>query len=136
MSHKLGVGGTGPQLSGMQKPEMRISDLAMLWKLGRRRLRSEEDYRAFQSFQSALLSEYLDRFGIELAGQRVLDLGSGTEDVMLVGHLPFMSRLASKLLTGDEAAGLFKFGPSSLLCLERTAEDGWHVVCFLPGFLE
>lgn len=56
---------------------MRISDLLTLWKLARRRLRSEGDYRAFQSFQSVLLSRYLKGFGIEVSGRRVLDLGSG-----------------------------------------------------------
>lgn len=64
------------------------------------------------------------------------ELGSATEDIMLVGHLPFMSRLASTLLTGDEAVEFFRFQPSSVLCLERTAEDGWQVVYFFPGFLD
>jgi len=59
------------------------------------------------------------------------ELASTPDDTMLVGHLPFMSRLASKLLAGDEAIGLFKFQPSSVLCLERTPEDGWHALYFI-----
>ena len=49
-----------------------------------------------------------------------------TEDTMLVGHLPYMSRLASLLLTGDTDRAAFEFGPSSVLCLRR-AEGLWMV---------
>jgi ubiquinone/menaquinone biosynthesis C-methylase UbiE len=80
----------------MLKPSMRIGDLGTLWKLARRRLRSEEDYRAFQSFQSALLSEYLERFGTEFAGQRILDLGSG-----IGGYSLDMAKRGAKVLSLD-----------------------------------
>lgn len=75
---------------------MRISDFLTLWKLGRRRLRSEEDYRTFQRFQSALLSDYLERFDIELAGQRILDLGSG-----IGGYSLDMAKRGARVLSLD-----------------------------------
>ena len=65
------------------------------------------------------------------AGAWVRELGSAPDDIMLVGHLPFMSRLSSKLLTGDETIGLYKFRPSSVLCLERTDEDSWQTLYFI-----
>lgn len=48
-----------------------------LWRLARRRLRSEEDYRAFQHYQGRWVLEHLIRRGCALRGERVLDLGCG-----------------------------------------------------------
>lgn len=41
-----------------------------------------------------------------------------TEDTVLVGHLPFMSRLAALLLTGDPEREIVVFQPGSVVCLE------------------
>lgn len=56
---------------------MRICDYITLYRLAKFRLRSEEDYRRFQRFQASLILEYVHRFGINLKGKLVLDLGSG-----------------------------------------------------------
>lgn len=45
--------------------------------MARRRLRSEQDYRAFQAYQARLLLDYLEQHAIRLSGRIVLDLGSG-----------------------------------------------------------
>jgi len=50
-----------------------------------------------------------------------------TDDIMLVGHLPFMSRMASLLLTGDQDRAAFEFGPASVLCLKRHEGGRWAV---------
>ena len=52
------------------------------------------------------------------------------EDLMLVGHLPFMARLASFLLTRDPKAEVIVFQPGTVLCLEG---DGgtWRVAWML-----
>lgn len=59
------------------------------------------------------------------------ELSSAARDRILVGHLPFLSKLASRLLTGDETQAIVNFKPSSLLCLERTEEGAWHISFFL-----
>jgi phosphohistidine phosphatase len=51
-----------------------------------------------------------------------------TEDVMLVGHLPFMGKLASRLIGGSEEAELIAFQPGSVACLERKPEGGWTLL--------
>ena len=56
---------------------MNFADYRKLWKLARRRTRSEEDYLEFQRFQAALLIEFLKNRGVELRGRRVLDVGCG-----------------------------------------------------------
>ncbi len=40
-------------------------------------------------------------------------------DTLLVGHQPFMGRLASLLVTGSAERELVSFEPGSLVCLER-----------------
>jgi phosphohistidine phosphatase len=44
-----------------------------------------------------------------------------TQPVMLVGHLPFLSRLASLLLVGDPERPLVQFPMSGIVCLAREA---------------
>ena len=53
-------------------------------------------------------------------------------DVMLVGHLPFMARLASRLVAGREDAGVVAFAPGSVLCLERSDPQRWTILWMIP----
>ncbi|MDY6880227.1 MAG: phosphohistidine phosphatase SixA [Desulfatiglans sp.] len=41
------------------------------------------------------------------------------EDVMLVGHLPFMERLVSYLITGSVDVSVFKFQNGGIVCLDK-----------------
>jgi phosphohistidine phosphatase SixA len=47
---------------------------------------------------------------------------------MIVGHLPLLSRLASTLVTGDEAALRLAFGTATAMCVERDPEVGWRLM--------
>jgi phosphohistidine phosphatase len=53
------------------------------------------------------------------------------QDTMLVGHLPFMARLTSRLIAGREDAGVVAFRPGSVLCLERTEQRAWTIAWML-----
>lgn len=58
------------------------------------------------------------------------------DDVLVVGHLPFMERLAGRLVAG-RANGAVHFGFGTVLCLELEGED-WRVLWMvrpelLPG---
>ena len=50
-----------------------------------------------------------------------------TKDTMLVGHLPFMDMLASRLVAGSEDAASFNFHAGAVLCLERGGNGKWSV---------
>jgi phosphohistidine phosphatase len=50
------------------------------------------------------------------------------EDVMLVGHLPFMGKLVSRLIAQGEDSDVVAFQPGSGVCLERKEEGGWALV--------
>jgi phosphohistidine phosphatase len=50
-------------------------------------------------------------------------------DTMLVGHLPFMERMTSYLVTGSADKPVFKFQNSGIVCLEKDPESGsWVIV--------
>jgi phosphohistidine phosphatase len=55
---------------------------------------------------------------------------SWDRDTLVVGHLPFMARLAAHLVAEDEKLPLVAFQPGSLVCLERN--DGhWQIAWML-----
>jgi phosphohistidine phosphatase len=49
------------------------------------------------------------------------------KDFMLVGHLPFLEKLTSLLLCGDENARLVLFRYGGIVCLEQKEGKGWAV---------
>ena len=55
-----------------------------------------------------------------------------TEDTIVVGHLPFMSKMVSRLVTGDEDETVVHFKPGAVACLERGENGGgWTVQWFI-----
>jgi phosphohistidine phosphatase len=49
------------------------------------------------------------------------------EDLMLVGHLPFLEKLTSFLLCGDENTRLVLFRYGAIVCLDQKEDKGWAV---------
>ncbi|MFH0975261.1 MAG: phosphohistidine phosphatase SixA [Spirochaetota bacterium] len=49
------------------------------------------------------------------------------EHLMIVGHLPFLGKLASLLLTDSESANIVIFHPAGVVCLEQTNKVTWAV---------
>jgi phosphohistidine phosphatase len=59
------------------------------------------------------------------------ELRSQQESLMLVGHLPFLSRLAGTLLAGDSERSAVNFENAGIVCLRRTEEEwslSWAMV--------
>ena len=51
------------------------------------------------------------------------------ENTMLVGHLPFMERMTSYLVTGSTDRPVFKFQNSGIVCLNKDPDSGsWVIV--------
>lgn len=50
-----------------------------------------------------------------------------SESLVLVGHLPHLSKLASRLLSGDEEAGVVAFQMGGIVCLQRGEEGDWSL---------
>jgi phosphohistidine phosphatase len=53
---------------------------------------------------------------------------SPQDDVMLVGHLPFMERMTSHLIAGTIEKPVFKFQNSGIVCLDQDPEtQSWFI---------
>lgn len=55
-------------------------------------------------------------------------LSEMTEDTMLVGHMPFMGKLLSRLVVGPEDSDVFRFAAGAVVCLERSEKGTWAVI--------
>lgn len=71
-------------------------DYLTLWALSQKRIRSQVDYRRFQSFQASLILKYLSSKGVNIQGKVVLDLGSG-----IGGYSEEMARRGAEVLSVD-----------------------------------
>ncbi len=49
------------------------------------------------------------------------------EDLMLVGHLPFLEKLTSFLICRDENASLVLFRYGAIVCLDQKGDKGWAI---------
>ena len=50
------------------------------------------------------------------------------EDFMVVGHQPFLGRMVSRLVAGDENAGIVEFAPGTVVCVARSEMgDSWSI---------
>lgn len=55
------------------------------------------------------------------------ELASANQDIMIVGHLPFLSKLASLLLAGSESANTVAFKQGGIVCLSRSEQGQWQI---------
>jgi phosphohistidine phosphatase len=54
-------------------------------------------------------------------------LADMTEDLMLVGHLPHLARLAALLTCGNQESGVINFKMGGVVCLRRMDPGRWAV---------
>ena len=55
------------------------------------------------------------------------ELASVQQDIMIVGHLPFLSKLVSLLLAGSELANTVAFRNGGIVCLNRSETNQWQI---------
>jgi phosphohistidine phosphatase len=55
----------------------------------------------------------------------VSDADVWEQDILVVGHLPFLSRLVARLVAGDPEHEVVGFVPGSVVCLQRCDIDRW-----------
>jgi phosphohistidine phosphatase len=60
---------------------------------------------------------------LDLVGPIASEINQFENNLALVGHMPFMGKLLSKLLTGYETNDVLAFQTSTLVCLERMGSD-------------
>lgn len=54
-------------------------------------------------------------------------IGGRSDDLMIVGHLPFLSKLLSRLVTGSETPEVVAFQQGGIVCLERDTQGLWRI---------
>ena len=54
-------------------------------------------------------------------------LAEEKEDLMLVGHLPHLDKIAAKLICGDEATSAVIFQNAGIVCLSRDDSGVWSL---------
>jgi phosphohistidine phosphatase len=55
-------------------------------------------------------------------------VGELDEDLMIVGHLPHLNKLVSRLVTGKPEGQVVVFQQGGVCCLTRNEQGGWSVV--------
>jgi len=58
-------------------------------------------------------------------GPIVKTLGETTGDVMIVGHLPSLAKLASALVAGDDRTAAIDFPAGGVMCIEQDGRGSW-----------
>jgi len=53
--------------------------------------------------------------------------------LMVCGHLPFLSKLVARLVTGSEDARCAAFAPGTLVAVEKGDADEWAISLLLPA---
>lgn len=53
------------------------------------------------------------------------------EDLIVVGHMPFLARLLARLLGCGEQTSLVDFIPGTLVMLDRADDAQWRIVCVM-----
>jgi len=113
----------------------RIADVAKGYAVKVSRILHSEKTRARQTAE-IMASALKPENGVhEKSGLKPLDDVAGfsetidsSEDFMLVGHLPFMGRLSSYLITGSIDRPVFKFQNGGILCLQKDSDTGSWVI--------
>ena len=109
----------------------RIADVAQGYQVEVALIKHSVKKRARQTAE--IMAEALNPAGgvSEVAGLKPLDDVSAIADtleagdnLMLVGHLPFMERMAAFLVTGSADKPIFKFQNSGIVCLDKDQNSG------------
>lgn len=79
-----------------------------------------------ESLASPETQERNDLNPLDPVGSLTEEIVSSDRDLMIVGHLPFLQKLTSLLMTGTEDDELVSVRNSGVICLEYT--DSWRVL--------
>jgi len=58
-------------------------------------------------------------------------LQNQSENMAVVGHMPYLGKLVARLVTGNEESAVVTSQPGTLVGLERDEHGRWSVICML-----
>ena len=108
------------------KQNLRI-DVAQIFHSGKLRAKQTAEILAdhLLSTKEVIIKETLE----PLADPKIwrTRLEKAKEDIMLVGHLPHLNKLASDLLCSNENSEVITFRMGAIICLERDNQNHWAI---------
>ena len=96
-----------------------------VWHSGKRRAEQTAVVLAQQLLQKGQIEETSGINPNDSVQGFASDADCWEEDTLVVGHLPFMSRLVALLIVGDPEGKIVSYHPGSVVCLERSAAEEW-----------
>ncbi len=102
--------------------------LSRVYHSGKTRSRQTADLVAERWHAESLVEEADDMSPMDDPSIWRGKLRTQDSDIMLVGHLPHLARLAALLLTGDPDRPVVQFAHSGIVCLERRGREGWSLL--------
>lgn len=107
-----------------------------IWHSNKHRVRQTAEIIA-QAAGCTHLLERDDLAPLDPVGPVRAEIIGHEEDLMLVGHLPFLPRMTELLLGCPREDSIFRFETGELICLERNDEGIWHLLfAICPRLLE
>jgi phosphohistidine phosphatase len=103
---------------GLQIPEIRHSDKLRARQTAEILAEFLKPERGVRQMEGLAPGDHPDR--------AYLEIEAAQEPMMLVGHLPHLSRLTSALVVGDPDQEVVQFPAGTIVCIAR-AEEGFHV---------
>ena len=102
-----------------------------IWQSGKLRAQQTAEILSAQSGMSAELEVHAGLAPDDPVAPIAEKVSWMDEDVCIVGHMPFMSDLASRLVAGSADASRWDFETCSMLHLERDDSGLWSVRWFV-----
>jgi phosphohistidine phosphatase len=97
-----------------------------LWHSGK--LRAEQTAEALKGVIEVQATSARDGLGpMDDVAALADELEGSEEHIMVVGHLPFLSKLASLLLTGSESANAVAFKNGGVVSMQSGEDGRWQI---------
>jgi phosphohistidine phosphatase len=111
--------------------------VAAVWHSGKPRARQTAEILA--AAVGCAAGAVLEREGLNPSdgiGATRRAVEESADDLMIVGHLPFLSKLAAALVTGEKSSEVVTFQYSGVVCLQRNDSEDWRIAWMIvPALL-
>lgn len=94
---------------------------------GKLRARQTAEQLATQLAPNCVLETNENINPLDLPTAVAEEIDQWQDDILLVGHLPHMAKLATLLLTDHEEPAIITFTPGTVACLERSEDKHWSL---------
>ncbi len=106
-------------------------EIHIIWRSGKKRTKETADIFARTLGIDNRILEHTSLSPNDPVEPVISALGKMHKNVIIIGHLPFLSRLMSLLTTGTDNCQTVNFRNSGIICLERNKEQ-WKIDWIIP----